>query len=115
MDKAVHLRSPGEPPVWGVGGGHTSIDDDIVAARTWPLDSQRELFFRCARTLYDNRVRDNVDDENRLDPSDNDQWMADLATWLRWSDELRDEVKKEAMRSAVEILAEEMPGYVDPG
>jgi hypothetical protein len=83
------------------------MDADIVAAKDWPLERQRRLFFGFARHLYDNQVRDDVDE--RDDPSKNDQWLADLASWLGWSDELRDEVIREAMRAAVEILPHELP------
>jgi hypothetical protein len=108
MEKAVTLGNPGEPPPWGQGGGATAKDADIAAAKDWPQDEQRKLFFGLARHLYDLRVRDNV--EERYDHSDDDQWLADLAAWFGWSDELRDEVKKEAMRAAAVILPHEMPG-----
>ena len=107
MDKAVRLGNPGEAPPWGMGGGRTPIDDDIEAAKDALPDEQRELFFRCARHLYDMQVSDRSD--QKFDHSDNDQWLADLATWFGWSDEFRDEIKREAMRSAAEVLPHEMP------
>ena len=107
MVKAVQLGKPGEPPKWGRDGGVTPMDHRIVEAEDAPLDEQRRLFFGLARHLYDNQVRGDVEEPD--DPSDNDAWLASLAEWFGWSDELRDEVKKEAMRAALAILPHEMP------
>lgn len=87
------------------------MNSEIVSARYWPEERQRRLFFGLARHLYDLRVRGNVEEE--YDHSDVDQWLSDLATWLGWSDELRDEVKKEAMRAAAVVLPHELPDAGD--
>ena len=88
--------------MWGQGGATTVVDADLLAAKDGPLEEQRRLFFMCARHLFDNQVR--VPEDERDDPSDNDQWLANLATWFGWIDELRDEVIREAMAAALEIL-----------
>jgi len=103
--KAVELRPLGTAPVWG-----GPIDGDIVRYQNGPMEMQRKTFFGCARWLYDNLVRDIVPDEDRLDPSDNDEWLRRLAVWFGFDDDLRDEIIREAMRSAAEILPDEMPG-----
>lgn len=101
--KAVVLRPAGECPQWGTSpGSETPMDPEIRAAREAPFDKQRDLFFGLVRALYDQQVR--VAEEQRFDPVDNDQWIEDLATWLRWSDDVRDAEKARAVKSAYEVL-----------
>lgn len=101
------LGKSGEPPPWGKGGGTSSLDSQIEGAGDLPEDQQRQLFFGCARHLYDLQVRDSV--EESYDHSDDNQWLADLATWLGWTDDLRDQINKEAMRAAAVILDHAIP------
>lgn len=78
------------------------MDVDIRDARDAPFDEQRKLFHGCVRALYDWQVR--VPEEDRDDPSDNDQWIANLATWLGWPDDVRDAEKTTAAKAAFEVL-----------
>lgn len=102
MVLAVQLPEPGEPPRWGRDGGRTLIDAEIEAAPQWDEERQRRLFFQCARHLFDNQVREHV--QERDDPSNNLAWLASLARWLGWDDTLRDDVIASAAKSAYAVL-----------
>jgi hypothetical protein len=77
------------------------MDDEIRAARDWPRDRQRELFFKLARHLFDDRTRE--PEEDRFDTSDDEQWLDNLATWFEWPDDLSDEQKARAARDSFHI------------
>src|SRR5690606_5682577 len=63
------------------------MDAEIRAARDAPQERQRALFYGLARHLFDNEVRDGVDE--RDDPKDNEAWLAALAEWFGWPEYLR--------------------------
>lgn len=110
QNKPMELHPIGEPPVWG-----GMLDGDIAAYQHGPLDKQVATFFACARTMYDNQVRDSLADEDRQDPSNNAEWLRRLALWFGWDDDLRDEQVRIAMTAATVILDHEMPGYEPEG
>src|SRR4051794_23034637 len=95
----VILDPEGDPPRWGQGGAPHPIDDQIIAFRTGPLPDQRQLFYRCARHLYDSQYR--TTEADRPDPSNDIQWLTNLATWFGWSRDLFEEVRREAESSAM--------------
>lgn len=87
--KAVVLRPMGECPQWGAEpGAETPMDGPIREGRDAPFEEQRELFFGLVRHLHDAQVR--VPEDERDDPSDNDEWIATLAFWFGWDDDVRD-------------------------
>lgn len=110
MANSVTLPGPGEAPRWGQAGAETPMDAEIRAARDAPQERQRALFYRLARHLFDNQVRDGVDE--RDDPKDNEAWLAALAEWFGWPEYLREEVINEAAEAAHVVLSHET---FDPG
>lgn len=101
--KAVVLRPLGECPQWGTQPGATTpIDEEIRSAGSAPIEVQRELFFGLVRHLDDAQLR--VSEEEREDPSDNEAWIASLATWFGWADEVRDLERARAAKAAYEVL-----------
>jgi hypothetical protein len=86
--KNVVLDPPGEPPRWGMGGASNPLDRQIVAAKDQSFEEQQTLFEQFARHLFASQARG--DKDLHLDHSDDPQWLANLATWFRWTDEQRD-------------------------
>ncbi|GAA1942343.1 hypothetical protein [Agromyces allii] len=104
---AVLLKPSGEAPVWGKElGSSTSVDEEIASARDATLDEQKRLFRRLVRALYDQQFR--VPAEDRDDPSDIPEWIATLAHWFGWSDELRDREHEKARADAAEVSEHEI-------
>lgn len=91
------------------------MDHYIVEARNSSVDEQRKLFFRFARHLFDNQVRDSVSERN--DPKNDEAWLVCLAEWFGWNDGLREEVIQEAAEAAWVVLPGENPdsGEADEG
>lgn len=114
--KAVVLRPMGECPQWGAEpGAETPMDGPIREGRDAPFEEQRELFFGLVRHLHDGQVR--VPEDKRDDPSDNDEWIATLALWFGWDDDIRDIEKARAAKAAYEVLdceIEERPAPMPP-
>lgn len=90
------------------------MDAQIEAARGRELGEQRKLFVSCARHLFDNQVRDDVDE--RDDPSDNEAWLSALADWWGWDESTRDGAINDAAEQAMSLLrGEEPPRNPDDG
>ena len=99
------LPEPGQPPRWGEGGYATPADRDIEAAAAGTVEQQEKVFFRCARHLFDNQVRENVTD--RMDPTNNEAWLTALGAWFGWDESRIDAAVTRAVNAAWPVLPHE--------
>lgn len=103
----VILDPPGEPPRWGMDGAPHPLDEKIVQARHEPFDVQQKLFKGFAGHLLAHQTQDL---QPRWSGENDKPWLYNLATWLGWPDEARDQ----AIREVLEDVMTVKPWEVEP-
>lgn len=106
LNGPMELPELGQRPYWSESG-NSPTDEKIRRARGCKHDEQRDLISGLARHLFDNQVRDGVAEEDRNDPSNDEDWLNALGCWLGWDASDTDQVITDASKDAMVILQHE--------